>query len=73
LYDTRADPQETRDVAAERPITLGYVRGMLGLSLGQDSGRARGLPFVHTAKDTHIDANTERQLRALGYVGSARR
>lgn len=73
LYDTRTDPKESRDVSGERPIALSYVRGMLGLTLGQDSGSAPHQPLVHTARDTHIDASTERQLRALGYVGSSRR
>lgn len=74
LYDTRTDPQESKDVAADRPIALSYVRGLLGLSLGREaSGAAPRSPSVHAAKNTHIDQSTERQLRALGYVGSARR
>jgi choline-sulfatase len=72
LYDTRADPEESRDVAAERPITLSYVRGMLGLTLGRDSGSTPRTQVAHAAKDAQIDENTERQLRALGYVGSSR-
>lgn len=73
LYDTRTDPQESKDVAADRPIGLGYVRGMLGLTLGRESsGTAPRASLVHTAKNTQIDKSTERQLRALGYVGSSR-
>jgi choline-sulfatase len=73
LYDTRADPQETRDLAGEKPIVQAYVRGLLGLTLGRESGRAPRAQVAHAARDTHIDANTEKQLRALGYVGNARR
>jgi choline-sulfatase len=73
LYDTRTDPQESRDVSTERPITLAYVRGMLGLTLGRDAGGAPRSSFQHNAKETQIDEDTERQLRALGYVGTARR
>jgi arylsulfatase A-like enzyme len=73
LYDTRTDPLESKDVAAERPIALAYVRGMLGLTLGRESsGTAPRSSIVHAAKNTQIDASTERQLRALGYVGSSR-
>lgn len=72
LYDTRADPQESRDVSRERPITLAYVRGMLGLTLGRDTGPTARSSALHAAQDTQIDEDTERQLRALGYVGSSR-
>ncbi|MBX3251785.1 MAG: sulfatase-like hydrolase/transferase [Myxococcales bacterium] len=66
LFDLEADPGETRDLAAERPHTVRYLRGLLGLSLrGATAGR-------HRAERTEIDPETDAQLRALGYIGSQR-
>jgi arylsulfatase A-like enzyme len=67
LYDLEADPGETTDLAADRPLTLRYLRGLLGLSL---AGAAGGT--AHESESTEIDAATEAQLRALGYVGTSR-
>jgi arylsulfatase A-like enzyme len=72
LYDTRLDPLETRDISNEKPLTLAYLRGLLGLAITPQSGRAPREPIVHDAVETQIDDNTEQQLRALGYVGSSR-
>ncbi|HMI92913.1 MAG TPA: sulfatase, partial [Polyangiales bacterium] len=75
LYDVEADPGETRDLAAERPITLRYLRGMLGLSLeGQDEGSKKTVAAAKTHKSERvaIDKKTEAELRALGYVGTSR-
>ena len=74
LYDVQTDPGETRDLAAERPITLRYLRGMLGLSLeGQDDGNKKvAVTKTHKSERTTIDKKTEAELRALGYVGSSR-
>jgi choline-sulfatase len=71
LYDTASDSGETRDLASERPITVRYLRGALGLSLAQSNPRSVARP-AHAAEKTAIDAATEQQLRSLGYVGSAR-
>ncbi len=68
LYDLVADPDERTDLAAQRPLTVRYLRGLLGLVL---SGATRG-PREHVAETTTIDADTDAQLRALGYVGSSR-
>ncbi len=65
LYDLETDPGETNDLAAERPLTVRYLRGLLGLVLA-------GAHHVHEAERTEIDAETEAQLRALGYVGTSR-
>lgn len=67
LYDLARDPGETNDVAAERPLEVRYLRGLLGLGLVGADGA------VHEAETTVIDAQTEAQLRALGYVGTSRR
>jgi arylsulfatase A-like enzyme len=75
LYDVEADPGETRDLAAERPIVLRYLRGMLGLSLdGQDEGSKKTVAAAKTHKSERvaIDKKTEAELRALGYVGTSR-
>ncbi len=68
LYDLEADPGETTDLAPDRPLTVRYLRGLLGLTL---AGAAAGAP-AHRAEETVIDAETEAQLRALGYVGTSR-
>ncbi len=85
LYDLASDPREQTDLAAERPIAVRYLRGLLGLSLGavetgparSSPGRvaapARVRPQVHTQETTTIDPQTEEQLRALGYIPGARR
>jgi arylsulfatase A-like enzyme len=73
VYDVKADPGETKDLAGERPIALRYLRGVLGLTLieqGDDRGPAR-TARKHKAEKTAIDAKTEAQLRALGYVGTS--
>jgi choline-sulfatase len=72
LYDLRNDPGETRDVAKTRPIALRYARGELGLTLSQNTQAQSGKPRVHVQQKTTIDAETEAQLRALGYVGTSR-
>ena len=73
LYDVKADPGEKRDLAGERPIALRYLRGMLGLTLAtQDDDRGPAhAARKHKAETTAIDAQTEAQLRALGYVGTS--
>ena len=86
LYDVAEDPGETEDLAKERPIALRYARGLLGLSLAQQdgshtpaavaSGKRKGGPKKakkkqHKQEKTVIDPETEKQLRALGYVGSS--
>jgi arylsulfatase A-like enzyme len=73
LYDLRADPGETRDVAAAKPIALRHTRGLLGLTLAGSGTEAATERKVHKQEKTKIDAATEAQLRALGYVGTSRR
>jgi choline-sulfatase len=85
LYDLASDPREQTDLAADRPIAVRYLRGLLGLSLGavettpapsspgRVAARPRARPQVHTQETTTIDPQTEEQLRALGYIPGARR
>lgn len=76
VYHLTEDAREQRDLGPERPITVRYLRGMLGLALGASDGRAgRAAPRrVNIRQETTtIDPETEAQLRALGYVGSQRR
>lgn len=79
LYDLTTDPHEQNDIARTHPIAVRYARGLLGLSLSESdaegaapSATARR-PVVHAQETTTIDAETESQLRALGYVGTSRR
>lgn len=72
LYDVKTDPGETHDIAKARPIALRYARSVLGLTLAQNTQTPSGKPRVHLRESTKIDAETEAQLRALGYVGSSR-
>ncbi len=75
VYDLANDPGEQRDVSAERPLTLAFLRGLLGLRLsetqpGQQSARPRPR---HRPSTATIDPELQAQLEALGYVGSQRR
>jgi arylsulfatase A-like enzyme len=75
LYDTSEDPGETRDLSGERPLALAYLRSLLGLTLARTAGSAgtsHDPTPVYAAENAAIDAATEQQLRALGYVGSSR-
>jgi arylsulfatase A-like enzyme len=63
LFDLQEDPGERRDVAEARPMVVRAMRELLGLGL-------RGAARPHEAQNTEIDAETEAQLRALGYVGA---
>jgi len=58
LYDLTSDPGETRNLAAERP---GDVSAMDSWLLEQEGGEA--------PKPATVDAETQRRLEALGYVG----
>lgn len=72
LYDTESDPDETRDLAAERPIALRYARGLLGLGLASSSRGGPGPRAPIRREVTQIDATTRAQLEALGYAGASR-
>jgi arylsulfatase A-like enzyme len=62
LYDLKSDPGETTDLASERPEELAFLRDQLESWTGGSwkpgqRGSLRG-----------IDEETERELRALGYI-----
>lgn len=63
VYDPRHDPAERHDLAAERPILLGYARQ----SLTQRAVSVSRPPYGQGG-DEILDDETARRLRALGYV-----
>jgi len=66
LYDLVADPDERRNLAADRPIVVGYAR--------QTAARLRLARGPQAAAETTVvDPETERRLRALGYVDAEAR
>jgi arylsulfatase A-like enzyme len=70
LYDLEADPDETRDIAADHPIAVRLARGLLGLTLDASDRRphrARNRRR-HVPETIQIDAELEAHLEALGYV-----
>jgi arylsulfatase A-like enzyme len=81
LYDLDADPLETRDVAAHHPQEVARQRRLLDAYLAAPgpasvappaSGAARGGVMgggdCGASRDCAIDADTSRQLEALGYL-----
>ncbi|GAB5541941.1 MAG: hypothetical protein SangKO_017010 [Sandaracinaceae bacterium] len=75
LFDLEADPGETHDLSDERPRTLAYMRGLLGLALSETrdgAHRQRRRPR-HRPSRAAVDDELRAQLEALGYVGTSRR
>ncbi len=70
LYDLAEDPGELRDLAAERPIAVRYLRGLLGVTLAEVEAPSRAR--AHDAARTEIDPALRQQLEALGYAGASR-
>ena len=72
LYDLARDPDETDDLAEQRPIARRWLRGLLGIRLAESAEeptterRRRRRP---RPERTVIDDETAAQLRALGYTG----
>jgi arylsulfatase A-like enzyme/Tfp pilus assembly protein PilF len=63
LYDLEADPGETRNLVGEKPnVARGMKRTLEELLASQPRSEAAPAP---------LDAETERRLRALGYLGAA--
>jgi choline-sulfatase len=75
LYDVAEDPGETRNLVATRPVAHAYARGLLGLALAEQADESETVRKrrKHESQKTAIDAKTEAQLKALGYVGSSKR
>ncbi len=68
LFDLRADPYELQDQALRRPkITEQFRAGLIRVRRLQKA-RARQLHKNGEAETRAIDAQTQRDLRALGYV-----
>jgi arylsulfatase A-like enzyme len=59
LYDLRADPGETRDVAATTPDVLASLRAHLESILAEEAGRSPDAP---------LSPEELERLRALGYA-----
>jgi arylsulfatase A-like enzyme len=64
IYDLREDPAERRDLAASRPVLLGYGRQALVRRAVDVPRPAYGVEDQAAI----IDSDTARRLRALGYV-----
>jgi arylsulfatase A-like enzyme len=62
LYDVETDPDETRDLAAERPEDVAALRALLDAEV---AAAAAGAGETITAE---FDPVTEERLRALGYL-----
>jgi arylsulfatase A-like enzyme len=75
LFDLATDPQERRDLAAERPIARRLAELHLGeaLAVPAKAQRDAGLGERHRyqAGEADIDPHMRRQLEALGYLGSS--
>ncbi len=63
LYDRRSDPGETRNLVRERPVIAGLLAAELRRRLASPAG---------VAPEVEVDAETRRDLEALGYVVSAK-
>lgn len=61
LFDVVADPGELRDLAAERPVRVGYLETLLRKRLASADG-------VPKAAEAEIDDELRRSLEALGYL-----
>jgi len=66
LYDLSNDPGERTNLAAERPVTTGYLMQRFRLDAGYDpqiGGAQKG------GEAATLDAETMKQLQELGYAG----
>jgi arylsulfatase A-like enzyme/Flp pilus assembly protein TadD len=60
LYDLRADPTESRNLASERPDTVKEMSALLGTFDAEDATKGR----------SPASSDPQARLRSLGYVGS---
>ncbi len=65
LFDLDRDPKETTNLAAELPVTTGFLRQLLRQESGFDL--EQGGP-LEPAEQTDLDPETLERMRALGYV-----
>jgi len=68
LYDLAADPDETRDLAAERPGELARMRARLEEARASLGLPALDAPLALGEDAPELDEATREQLRALGYA-----
>jgi arylsulfatase A-like enzyme len=68
LYDLQEDPGEAQDLADTHPLTVRWLRGLLGLRLQATRGEVEPGRRRHRPERTVIDDETAAQLRALGYL-----
>lgn len=66
LYDLKEDPGETRDVAHSNPDVVTDLRRLLERQEERD--RALAVRFEAAAPPAELDADLQRELRALGYL-----
>lgn len=75
LFDLAEDPGSERDLDDARPITLRYMRSVLGHFFGapdkrrwREAALARANVTPAALEKVEIDARTQQQLEALGYI-----
>ena len=69
LFDLAADPGESRDLAAERPAEVAALRERItAIRAANEAQRTRRLAARSPAERDADRRDTERELRALGYV-----
>jgi arylsulfatase A-like enzyme len=67
LYDTQADPLETRDLAAEHPDVVQRLRGQLGAMVGRAQENGRRFEDSGPVELSETEVN---DLKGLGYIGT---
>lgn len=65
LYDLKADPMERTNLAATRPILMGYMRSLL---MEWSDSQARRKAVLKKPRGAVLDKETEETLKALGYL-----
>jgi arylsulfatase A-like enzyme len=68
LYDLAADPEESRDLSAERPDDLGRMIAILETTKSALSLPDIGAELAVGENAPELDAATQERLRALGYA-----
>ncbi len=68
LYDLAADPQETRDVASERPADLLRMQARLAVVQGRLGLPDLDAPLAVEGEAPALDEATRERLRELGYA-----
>ncbi|MDJ0765900.1 MAG: sulfatase [Myxococcota bacterium] len=69
LYDLKEDPRESQDLSKHLPVALGGMRDIVGVHLKRFSPTSVRAGRPKRSNKVTIDPQTERQLKALGYLG----